>query len=1441
MSHPIYQGSVVSTDGTKVFLHFDQPLSTDTASVSDFILEVDGVVATIDAVSVSDDHVELTLQTAIQSGQIVAVFYTDPTDEDDDFAIQSSSYGDDAESFSDESVINDSEVTGSPVAEESSDGTPVFQYASTSSDGTRVILTYDQDLDDTDTAAPTDFYLDVDGNRFDVSYVMVYGSDIELKLDTAIQKGQTVTLDYTDPTEGSDDTYAIQSSIDGSDAASLNSETVTNLSEVEPPVLQSATTTVDGTRVILTYDQDLAYDTAAPADFTVNVNGSPFGVIEVVVAGTDIELILATAIQKGQTVTLDYTDPTEGVDDSYAIQSSSDGTDAASLNSQSVTNASDVAPPVLQSARTSSDGLNVILTYDLELDYYTAAPADFSVSVNGSSVNVIDVIVDGFDVVLTLETPIRDTQIVKLDYTDPTVDDDDYAIQGLAYRLDATSLTDQAVTNLSELDGTPPSVVGLAFPWPHVRGVVGGAAPGFDISVSDSESTITLLEITFVSPDGTDEVTVDIDTYSPSHGTQNIPGNTAIYRKSWSIPESDPPGSIQGGFWTIKNIRVKDSSDNERIYANAELPSNTQNAGFWVNNEPTSIQSIVGIKRIGQILTINPDTIADPDIDNLPAGSFTPIYSYQWQVSDNGADGWQDVGSEADYLLREEDANKYFRSIVSYKGKDGVITESLVSEPFKFTEYAVSPTPLTETFDSDNGGWVYADGSSVGIANRGDTNNYLGHLDRVDQVKKTFDLSNDAYKIGLDFLKFNSWDSAGHNGRANGDTFSVQIDDQVLFTYRPNGDTYVSRPGDEAGYDWTLTASTDGLSESGVRYSIDIDLPNPVKDFDLQVNLDIDQTYTDEWGGVDNVRIYQEIPISGSEAAPIFSSPNAVTTVEKDGPGTVVYQADAEDQSRFIYSLEGADPNLFSIDSTTGSVQLLEDAHYATRDNYNFTVRATDVFGNFADQNVNLDVEDSSLALWKDDGYVVDSVSLLNTVPSENAVILKDTYNRVLSDSLSRAWNGVGVIKSNDGYRMLQIAERGRRRGHYRIAELDSAGILQNAGPWLSQWKAIANGYQELFELDLNGDGHKGIPVATDTDSNGFADELGHYRLIGASKNVDLKGRRGTILSARSSRAWDALMAKETNTGFDVLIQGRRGRTAGMYQVWKTDPDGTVISNGRWMNHQTLVNEGYETSFGKDLDGDTHVGTPPAVAAATDTDNDGFVDGLRHYKFKGATPSDAVDFKGRLGTVLSERSSRAWDALVANAKDDGTGFDVLIQGTRGRSRGKYQVWQADANGTVTSNGLWMSLDSLVDKGYEITFERDLNGDGDIGSPQQLGPLDTNGDGFVDGITNYTLFKTSISQSSAQSIALINRRGRNLSDRSSRHWNAIKAVETTDGDFKVLIQGERGRRRSQYQVWTADNAGLITDQTRWLSSDQLVGDGYDTLFALAIGADGSASI
>ena len=49
--------------------------------------------------------------------------------------------------------------------------------------------------------------------------------------------------------------------------------------------------------------------------------------------------------------------------------------------------------------------------------------------------------------------------------------------------------------------------------------------------------------------------------------------------------------------------------------------------------------------------------------------------------------------------------------------------------------------------------------------------------------------------------------------------------------------------------------------------------------------------------------------------------------------------------------------------------------------------------------------------------------------------MLRDSFNRKLSDATSRACDGVSVIKTNAGYRMLQVGERGRRQGvpHCRI------------------------------------------------------------------------------------------------------------------------------------------------------------------------------------------------------------------------------------------------------------------------------------------------------------------------------------------------------------------------------------------------------------------------
>ena len=209
---------------------------------------------------------------------------------------------------------------------------PAFQSAATSTDGAKVILTYSKTLSAT-TAATSAFAVVVDGSSSTVSSVATSGATVELTMQTAIQPGETVTVAYTDPS-GSDDANAIQDS-DGLDAISLSATSVTN--NAAAPVFQSAATSGDGTKVILTYNQALSSTTAAASAFAVVVNSSA-ATITGVARGSNtstIELTLSAAITTGQTVTVAYTDPT-GSDDTNAVQGVT-GIDCAYFTATSVT------------------------------------------------------------------------------------------------------------------------------------------------------------------------------------------------------------------------------------------------------------------------------------------------------------------------------------------------------------------------------------------------------------------------------------------------------------------------------------------------------------------------------------------------------------------------------------------------------------------------------------------------------------------------------------------------------------------------------------------------------------------------------------------------------------------------------------------------------------------------------------------------------------------------------------------------------------------------------------------------------------------------------------------------------------------------------------------------------------------------------------------------
>ena len=118
--------------------------------------------------------------------------------------------------------------------------------------------------------------------------------------------------------------------------------------------------------------------------------------------------------------------------------------------------------------------------------------------------------------------------------------------------------------------------------------------------------------------------------------------------------------------------------------------------------------------------------------------------------------------------------------------------------------------------------------------------------------------------------------------------------------------------------------------------------------------------------------------------------------------------------------------------------------------------------------------------------------------------------------------------------------------------------------------------------------------------------------------------------------------------------------------------------------------------------------------------------------------------------------------------------------------------------------------------------------------QQIFASTPHADALVSGFGIYKLLKNS------QEITLRNSRGRTFSDRSSRIWDITQASATETG-FQVLLEGQRGRRRGRYQVWSADASGVITDQSRWMTGDQMLTGGYEDVFNRDFNNDGFVAV
>lgn len=119
-------------------------------------------------------------------------------------------------------------------------------------------------------------------------------------------------------------------------ASRVGHSTSTNVPDTTPPVFVSATTSANGQKIVLTYDSSLSFLPPLASALTVTVDGATRSVSGVAVAGSTLELTLASPATKGQTVKVSYADPSTA-NDLLAVQDAV-GNDAATLTNATVNN-----------------------------------------------------------------------------------------------------------------------------------------------------------------------------------------------------------------------------------------------------------------------------------------------------------------------------------------------------------------------------------------------------------------------------------------------------------------------------------------------------------------------------------------------------------------------------------------------------------------------------------------------------------------------------------------------------------------------------------------------------------------------------------------------------------------------------------------------------------------------------------------------------------------------------------------------------------------------------------------------------------------------------------------------------------------------------------------------------------------------------------------------
>ena len=457
-----------------------------------------------------------------------------------------------------------------------------------------------------------------------------------------------------------------------------NEETLTS----EPTVvtaagLQLQSATVDGGILTLTYSEVLDTGvTLSTTAFAVNVNGTTRSLIGVGVGGSNVLLLLSSAVEAGDTVTVDYTAP-DGDDFILDIQ----GRKAASFSGQAVTNDTAAAPE--DTAKGPEDTATVPEYAAVVVEPpLTATIHDAPSSHNGQ---------DAF----TFE--LRFSGEPKPDFSYTTVRDHAFTVTGglVTYvrRLEPGKNVRWEIT-VTPGSSADVAIVLKATTDCEADGAIcreegGKLSGGLQLVVPGPNAPATGLPTITGTAEVGETLTADTTGIADADGLDN-----AAFAYQWLADDAEINGATASTYTLVaadagKAIKVRvsftDDSGNDEQFTSAAT-SAVAAAPPPSNTPATGAPTITGAAQVGETLTADTTGIADDDgLDNA-------AFAYQWLADDAEING----ANASTYILVATDVGKAVKVRVSFTddaGNDEELTSAVTGEVVA----AVVEPPLTAT------------------------------------------------------------------------------------------------------------------------------------------------------------------------------------------------------------------------------------------------------------------------------------------------------------------------------------------------------------------------------------------------------------------------------------------------------------------------------------------------------------------------------------------------------------------------------------------------------------------------------------------------------------------------------------------------------------------------------------------------------------------------